>query len=70
MMTCRSNLWVTSGRVEIPTTVAFRSGAVLTVLGSMITDPTYGAPVKLLANIMSRLQHSAPAIWRTSRAGC
>jgi hypothetical protein len=43
-------LWVTSGRAETPETVAFRSGAVLTVLDQLLSDPTHGVPVKLLGN--------------------
>lgn len=42
--------WVTSGRAESPETVAFRSGAALTVLDGLVSDPRYGVPVKLLAN--------------------
>lgn len=42
--------WVTSGRVETPETVAFRSGAALTVLDQLVSDPRYGVPAKLLAN--------------------
>ena len=42
--------WVTSGRVETLEAVAFRSGAALTVLDQLVSDPTYGVPVKLLAN--------------------
>ena len=42
--------WVTSGRAETLETVAFRSGAVLTVLDQLIGDPRYGVPLKLLAN--------------------
>jgi len=42
--------WVTSGRVETLETVAFRSGAALTVLDQLVTDPRHGVPVKLLAN--------------------
>jgi len=42
--------WVTSGRAETLETVAFRSGAVLTVLSQLISDPKHGVPVKLLAN--------------------
>jgi hypothetical protein len=42
--------WVTSGRVETLETVAFRSGAALTVLDQLVSDPRYGVPVKLLAN--------------------
>ncbi len=41
--------WVTSGRAETPETVAFRSGAALTVLDQLVSDPRYGVPVKLLA---------------------
>jgi len=42
--------WVTSGRAETLETVAFRSGAALTVLDQLIGDPRHGVPVKLLAN--------------------
>ncbi|WP_415400809.1 DUF1403 family protein [Tateyamaria sp. SN3-11] len=42
--------WVTTGRVETPETVAFRSGAVLTVLDQLASDPRHGVPMKLLAN--------------------
>ncbi|MBN7787645.1 DUF1403 family protein [Ponticoccus gilvus] len=42
--------WVTSGRTETFETVAFRSGAALTVLDQLIGDPKYSVPVKLLAN--------------------
>jgi hypothetical protein len=42
--------WVTSGRAETPETVAFRSGAALTVLDQLVSDPSHGVPIKLLAN--------------------
>ncbi|WP_108816658.1 DUF1403 family protein [Loktanella sp. Alg231-35] len=42
--------WVTSQRAETLETVAFRSGAALTVLDGLVSDPRYGVPVKLLAN--------------------
>ncbi|MEO0944543.1 MAG: DUF1403 family protein [Pseudomonadota bacterium] len=42
--------WVTSGRAETLETVAFWSGAALTVLDHLINDPRLGVPVKLLAN--------------------
>ncbi|WP_113913382.1 DUF1403 family protein [Roseovarius dicentrarchi] len=42
--------WVTSGRAETPETVTFRSGAALTVLDQLLTDPRHGVPVKLLTN--------------------
>ena len=42
--------WVTSGRAETPENVAFRSGAALTVLDTLVSDPAHGVPVKLLAN--------------------
>ena len=42
--------WVTSGRAETLETVAFRSGAALTVLDALVSDPANGVPVKLLAN--------------------
>lgn len=45
--------WVTSGRVETPETVAFRSGAALTVLDALMSDPRHGVPVKLLANLLA-----------------
>ena len=43
-------VWVTSGRAETPETVAFRSGAALTVLDALVTDQRFGVPTKLLAN--------------------
>ena len=42
--------WVTSGRAETLETVAFRSGAALTVLDQLVSDPKPGVPLKLLAN--------------------
>lgn len=42
--------WVTSRRPESFETVAFRSGAALTVLDQLVSDPRHGVPVKLLAN--------------------
>ncbi len=42
--------WVTSGRAETLETVAFRSGAALTVLDGLVSDPGHRVPVKLLAN--------------------
>ncbi len=42
--------WVTSQRVETFETVAFWSGAALTVLDQLANDPRNGVPVKLLAN--------------------
>ncbi|WP_298864751.1 DUF1403 family protein [uncultured Sulfitobacter sp.] len=42
--------WITSGRAETFESVAFRSGSALTVLDALISDPTHGMPVKLLAN--------------------
>ncbi|MFG6531590.1 MULTISPECIES: DUF1403 family protein [unclassified Sulfitobacter] len=42
--------WVTSGRAETLETVAFRSGAALTVIDQLVSDPRHGVPVKLLAN--------------------
>ncbi len=42
--------WVMSARPETPETVAFRSGAVLTVLDHLVSDPRHGVPLKLLAN--------------------
>jgi len=42
--------WVTSGRAETLETVTFRSGAVLTVIDQLVSDPRQGVPVKLLAN--------------------
>jgi len=42
--------WVTSSRAETRETVAFQSGAALTVLDQLQGDPAYGVPVKLLAN--------------------
>ena len=42
--------WVTSGRAESPEDVAFRSGAALTVLDQLVTDPRHSVPTRLLAN--------------------
>ena len=42
--------WVTSERAETLETVAFRSGAALTVLDQLVSDQRHGVPVKLLAN--------------------
>jgi len=42
--------WVTSGRSETLETVVFRSGAVLTVLDMLVSDPAHGVPTKLLSN--------------------
>ncbi|MEM7671043.1 MAG: DUF1403 family protein [Pseudomonadota bacterium] len=50
--------WVTSRRAETLETVAFRSGAALTVLDQLVSDARYGVPMKLLAN---RLALSAAA---------
>ncbi len=45
--------WVTSGRPETLESVAFRSGAALTVLDQLVNDPSHGVPLKLLANRMA-----------------
>ena len=42
--------WVTSRRTETPETVAFRSGAALTVLDQLLSDPNHCVPLRLLAN--------------------
>ncbi|MEQ9040224.1 MAG: DUF1403 family protein [Silicimonas sp.] len=42
--------WVTSGCAETLETAAFRSGAALTVLDQLVSDPRHGVPLKLLAN--------------------
>lgn len=42
--------WVTSRRAETFEAVAFRSGSSLTVLDALVSDPSLGVPVKLLAN--------------------
>ncbi|RKF12464.1 DUF1403 family protein [Roseovarius spongiae] len=42
--------WVTSGRAVTLETVAFRSGAALTVLDALVSDPAHGVPMRLLAN--------------------
>lgn len=42
--------WVTCGRPKTLETVAFRSGAALTVLDQLVSDPRHGVPLKLLAN--------------------
>ena len=43
-------VWVTSQRAETLETVAFRSGAALTVLDQLVSDPSQAVPLKLLAN--------------------
>ena len=42
--------WVTTARPETLETVAFRSGAALTVLDQLVSNAQYGIPLKLLAN--------------------
>ncbi|WP_282063657.1 DUF1403 family protein [Roseobacter litoralis] len=42
--------WVTTRRAETLETVAFRSGAALTVLDQLVSDSRHGVPVKLLTN--------------------
>ena len=42
--------WVTSGSAETAQAVAFGSGAALTVLDQLVSDPAQGVPLKLLAN--------------------
>lgn len=42
--------WVTTGRPETLETVAFWSGAALTVLDQLVSDARYGVPMNLLAN--------------------
>ena len=42
--------WVTSGRVETPETVAFRSGVALAVLDQLVSDQRHDVPAQLLAN--------------------
>ncbi|MGY9039666.1 MAG: DUF1403 family protein [Rhodobacterales bacterium] len=42
--------WVTLGRAETFEAVTFRSGATLTVLDQLVSDPSQGVPLKLLAN--------------------
>ena len=42
--------WFTSRRAETSETVAFLSGAALTVLDQLVSDPRHGVPVRLLAN--------------------
>ncbi|MFG5379637.1 DUF1403 family protein [Yoonia sp. R2-816] len=42
--------WVTSGYAETLETVAFRSGAALTVLDQLVGNARHGVPMKLLAN--------------------
>ncbi len=42
--------WVTSGRSETLESVAFRSGAALTVLDQLLSDQRHCVPLKLLAN--------------------
>jgi len=42
--------WVISCRAETLETMAFRSGVALTVLDQLVSDPSQGVPLKLLAN--------------------
>lgn len=51
--------WVTSGRAETLETVAFQSGAALTVLDGLVSDTAHGVPSKLLANQLAL--HAATA---------
>lgn len=51
--------WVTSGRAETLETVAFRSGVALTILDQLVSDPSGGVPVKLLANRLALTAASA-----------
>lgn len=51
--------WVTSRRAETLETVAFRSGAALTVLDQLIGDLRHGVPVKLLANRLALIAATA-----------
>ena len=51
--------WVTSGQAETLKTVAFRSGAALTVLDQLVGDAQYGVPVKLLANRLALIAATA-----------
>lgn len=51
--------WVTSGQAETLETVAFRSGAALTVLDQLVGDAQYGMPVKLLATRLALIAATA-----------
>lgn len=51
--------WVTSSRAETFESVAFRSGAALTVLDRLVSDTAHGVPSKLLANQLAL--HAATA---------
>ena len=51
--------WVTSGRAETLETVAFRSGAALLVLDQLVSDPSKGVPLKLLANRLALIAATA-----------
>lgn len=42
--------WASSNRAKTAEIIAFRSGAALTVLDQLVSDPRHGVPVKLLAN--------------------
>ena len=42
--------WISHSRGETPDSVAFTSGAALTVLDALVSDPAHGVPLKLLAN--------------------
>ncbi|OAN69128.1 hypothetical protein A8B82_22875 [Sulfitobacter sp. EhC04] len=51
--------WVTSQSGETLETVAFRSGVALTILDQLVSDPSRGVPVKLLANRLALTAASA-----------
>lgn len=61
--------WVTTARPETLETVAFRSGAALTVLDQLVSDPRHGVPVKLLAN-RSALSAAAATLKLEGRLAC
>ncbi len=42
--------WASSKSAKTAEIIAFRSGAALTVLDQLLSDPQHGVPVKLLAN--------------------
>lgn len=45
--------WVTSEGEQTLQSVAFRSGAALTMLDALVADPSHGVPVPLLANVLA-----------------
>ena len=61
--------WFTSGRAETFETVAFRSGAALTMLDQLVSDPRHGVLVKLLVNRLALKAATGPRNWKPGWCG-